>query len=149
MASFVRLLCIGLLAGFAAPAFALDDTPQNRAQEANRYLEAVPAEGAASGMLKSIAQSLPEKQQQAFLASMQKNLNAAGIKAAAQAGLVKTFTADELKALADFYSSPLAKTAMGKMESYMSGFMPEVEKEADAAAEKAEKETGVKLERQE
>ncbi len=119
MASFVRLLCLGLLTGFAAPAFAMDDTPQNRAQEAGRYLEAVPPEGAAADMAKSIVQSLPEQQQQAFLAAMQKNMNAAGIKAAAQAGLVKVFTADELKALADFYSSPLAKSAMGKMGAYI------------------------------
>ncbi len=145
MASFVRLLCLGLLASFAGPAFAMDDTPQNRAQEAARYMEAVPPEGAATDMAKSIAQSLPEQQQQAFLAAMQKNMNAAGIKTAAQAGLVKVFTADELKALADFYGAPLAKSAMGKMGAYLTEVMPAVEKEVDAATEKAEKETGVKL----
>jgi hypothetical protein len=49
-------------------------------------------------MAKNIAQSLPEKQQAAFLAAMQKNINMVEIKTAAQAGLVKVFTADELKA---------------------------------------------------
>src|SRR5208282_2434200 len=88
MAPFVRLLCLGLLTGFAAPAFALDDTPQNRAQEAARYMQAVPPEGATAGMAKSIAQSLPEPQQKAFLAAMEKNMNAEGIKSAAQAALV-------------------------------------------------------------
>ena len=144
MASFARLLCLGLIIG-SSPAFAIDDTPQNRAQEAARYLAAVPPEGAANDMAKNIVQSLPEKQQAAFLAAMQKNIDTAGIKTAAQAGLVKVFTADELKALADFYSAPLAKAAMAKMGAYMSEVVPAIEKEVDAATEKAEKETGVKL----
>ena len=108
----------------------MDDTPQNRAQEAARYLQAVPPEGAANDMAKNIAQSLPEKQQAAFLAAMQKNIDTAGIKTAAQAGLVKVFTADELKALADFYSAPLAKAAMAKMGAYMSEVVPAIEKKS-------------------
>ncbi len=145
MACLARLLCIGLFIGFAAPAFALEDTPQNRAQEANRYLQAVPPEDISGEMVRNIAQSLPEQQQQAFSAAMQKNLNVTGINAAAQAALVKVFTADELKALADFYSAPATKAAMAKMGTYMSELMPAIEKEVDAAAGKAEKETGVKL----
>ena len=96
-------------------------------------------------MVRNIAQSLPEQQQKAFLAAMQKNIDAAGINTAAQAALVKVFTADELKALADFYSAPLSKSAMAKMGAYLAEVMPTIEKEVDAAAEKAEKETGVKL----
>ena len=145
MVSFVRLLCLGLLTGFASPAFALDDAPQNRAAEAARYMQAVPPESAATDMAKGIVQSLPEQQQAAFLAAIQKNVNPAGIKTAAQAALVKVFTADELKALADFYSAPLAKSAMGQDGAYLAEVMPTVEKEIDAATEKAEKETGVKL----
>ena len=145
MASFVRLLCLGLLTGFSVPAFALDDTPQNRAQEAARYMEAVPPEGSATDMLQAIAQNLPEPQQKTFLAAMQKNIDMSGIKTASQAALVKVFTADELKALADFYGAPLAKSAMGKMGAYIAEVMPTIEKAVDAAAEKAEKDTGVKL----
>jgi hypothetical protein len=145
MVPFARLLCLSLIIGGSIPAFAMEDTPQNRAQEAARYLEAVPPEAAANDMAKNIAQTLPEKQQQAFLAAMQKNIDVAGIKSAAQASLVKVFTADELKALADFYSAPLAKSAMAKMGTYMSEVVPAIEKEVDAATEKAEKETGVKV----
>jgi hypothetical protein len=149
MASIVRLLCLGLLTAFSAPALALDDTPQNREQEAARYLASVPPEDVTAGMVQNMVESLPGEQQKTFIAATQKNLNLAAIKTATQAGLVKVFTADELKALADFYSSPLAKSAMGKMGAYMSQVMPEIEKEVDAAAAKAEKETGVKLEKQE
>jgi hypothetical protein len=146
MVSFARLFCLGLLIGYPVSAFALDDTPQNRAQEAARYLQAVPPDSAAADMVKNIALSLPEQQQKTFAAAMQKNLNAGAVKAAAQAGLVKVFTADELKALADFYSGALGKSAMAKMGAYMNESMPAIEKEVDAAAEKAEKETGIKLE---
>lgn len=146
MASFARFLCFGLLIGFSAPALALEDTPQNRAQEADRYMQALPPESAAAEEMGNIAQGLPEKQQQPFTAALRKNVNMAAIKAAAHASLVKVFTADELKALADFYSAPVTKAAMAKMGTYMSEFMPVVEKEVDAASGKAEKETGIKLE---
>ena len=37
-----RLLFLALLLMFSLPAFALEDTPQNREQQADRYLQAVP-----------------------------------------------------------------------------------------------------------
>jgi hypothetical protein len=148
MSSFIRLLCLGLLTSLSAPALALDDTQPNREQEAARYLAAVPPEEIAAGMAQNMVESLPQEQQKGFVEAVKKNLNLAAVKAASQAGLVKVFTADELKSLADFYGSPLAKSATKKMGAYMSEVMPLVEKEVDAATEKAEKETGVKLEKQ-
>lgn len=146
MVSFARLICLSLLIGYPVSAFALDDTPQNRAKEAARYMQAVPPDSAATGMMETIALGLPGKQQKTFTAAMQKNLDAAAIKSAAQAGLVKVFTADELKAMADFYSSPAGKSAMAKMSDYMAESMPAISKAVDAAVTKAEKETGIKLE---
>jgi len=141
MPFFVRLLCLGLLVTCSLPAFAMEDTPQNRAQEANRYLQAVPPEGIAADIARRMASSLPQQQQQAFMTAMQKDLNLAAINAAAQEALVKTFTAEELHALADFYSAPLTKSAMAKMGTYMSEAMPVIMKEVRAAAEKAQQET--------
>jgi hypothetical protein len=40
--------------------------------------------------------------------------------------MVKNFTADELNALADFYGSPIGKSAMAKFPSYMGDVMPGV-----------------------
>ncbi len=141
MPFFARLLCLGLFIGCSLPAFAMEDTPQNRATEANRYLQAVPPEGVAADIAKRMASSLPQEQQQPFLTAMHKDLNMATINAAAQAGLVKVFTADELHALADFYSAPLTKSAMAKMGTYMSDVMPAIINEVRAAAEKAQQET--------
>lgn len=148
MTRMVRLLCFSLLIGSSIPALAMEDTPQNRATEASRYLQAAPMEGVVTNMAGEMASSLPQEQQQAFTAAMQKNTNMQAINQAAQAALVKTFTADELKALADFYSSPQAKSAMAKMESYMSEAMPAIMKEVDAAAQKAQQQTGAKLPRE-
>ncbi len=141
MPSFVRLLCLGLFIGCSLPAFAMEDTPQNRVTEADRYLQAVPPEAVAADIAKRMAASLPQEQQAAFLAAMQKDVNQAAIKAVAQAGLVKVFTADELHALAEFYSQPVTKSAMAKMGTYMSDVMPAIIKEVRAAAEKAQQET--------
>ncbi len=140
MPSFVRLLCLALFIGCTLPAFAIEDTPQNREQEANRYLQAVPPEAVAADIARRMAASLPQEQQAAFLAAMQKDVNKGAIEAAARAGLVKVFTADELHALADFYSQPVTKSAMAKMGTYMSDAMPAIIKEVRAAAEKAQQE---------
>ena len=41
--------------------------------------------------------------------------------------LVKHFTAEELKALADFYGSPVGKSAMSKMGDYTADLMPVIQ----------------------
>jgi hypothetical protein len=38
--------------------------------------------------------------------------------------MVKNFTADELNALADFYGSPVGKSAMAKFPGYLGDVMP-------------------------
>ena len=141
MPFFVRLICLGLFIGCTLPAFAMEDTPQNREQEANRYVQANPPEAVAADIAKRMAASLPQEQQAAFLAAMQKDVNQAAIKAAAQAGLEKVFTADELHALADFYSQPVTKSAMAKMGTYMSDVMPAIINEVRTAATKAQQES--------
>jgi hypothetical protein len=143
MFSFVRLLfLLNLVIGCSAPALAMEDTPQNRAEEASRYLQAVPAEAVAADMARRMAASLPQAQQQPFMAAMQRDVNIAAINSAAQTALVKVFTADELKALADFYSAPLTKSAMAKMSAYMGQVMPAIMQEVQAAAQKAQQEIG-------
>ncbi len=43
--------------------------------------------------------------------------------------MVKHFTTEELKALADFYGSPVGKSAMQKFGAYMADIMPAIEAE--------------------
>jgi hypothetical protein len=43
--------------------------------------------------------------------------------------MVKHFSAEELKALADFYGSPVGKSAMSKFGAYMADVMPAIQAE--------------------
>ena len=53
---------------------------------------------------------------------MTKHLDIGRVTAAIKAAMVKTFTADELKALADFYGSEVGRSAMAKMgDLYVGG----------------------------
>ena len=42
-------------------------------------------------------------------------------------GMLETFTADELKAFADFYASQNGKSAMKKMNNLMANMMPKLQ----------------------
>jgi hypothetical protein len=51
-------------------------------------------------------------------------------------GMAKHFTADELRALADFYGSPVGKSATQKFGTYMADVMPAIQTEFTATAER-------------
>lgn len=133
-----RLLLLALLLPFSLPAFALDDTPQNREQQANRYLAAVPPQSMMSDMAAKMAETLPEEQRDQFKALMTKHLDLGRVTAAIKAAMIKTFSADELQALADFYGSDVGKSAMAKMGTYMSEVMPATMNEVQSALVKAQ-----------
>ena len=112
-----RLLLLVLLLPLSLPAFALEDSPQNREHQ---------------------AETLPEEQRDQFKALMTKHLDLGRVTAAIKAAMIKTFTADELKALADFYGSDVGKSAMAKMGTYMSEVMPATMSEVQSALTKAQ-----------
>lgn len=140
-----RLLALALLVALPSAAFALDDTPETRAVQAERYLAAVPPQTMLNDMSTKMAQSLPEEQRAGFMALMTKHLDIGRITAAIKAAMVKTFSADELKALADFYGSEVGKSAMAKMGVYMSEVMPATLNEVQRALEKAQSEAHPKI----
>jgi hypothetical protein len=75
-------------------------------------------------MTMEIAAQLPEDQRSAFIAMMSKNLDINALTNLTRTSMIKNFTADELKALADFYGLPVGKSAMSKMGKYMADVMP-------------------------
>ena len=133
-----RLLLLALLLSFSLPAFALEDTPQNREQQADRYLAAAPPQSMMSDMAAKMAETLPEEQRNQFKALMTKHLDLGRVTAAIKAAMIKTFSADELQALADFYGSDVGKSAMAKMGTYMSEVMPATMNEVQSALVKAQ-----------
>jgi hypothetical protein len=87
-------------------------------------------------MSKQMGKMMPESQRQKFQDTM-KHIDYAAIEKAMKEAMLKHFTADELKALADFYSSPVGKSAMKKMGVYMADVMPAIQRETMKAMTKA------------
>jgi hypothetical protein len=116
---------------FTSSAFVLGatDTPETRRHEAERYLQASPPKALFEDMADKIATNLPADQRQQFKQMLTADLDIAALTKAMIDAMVKHFTADELKALADFYGSPVGKSAMQKFGAYMADLMPIIQAE--------------------
>ncbi len=120
-----KLLAVALALCLSAgsPALALDDTPANRAAEADLYLQAVPPRSLLNDMTEKMAATMPENQRASFKTLMNQNLDIDMLANVMRTAMIKNFTTDELKALADFYGSPVGKSALAKMGAYMADAM--------------------------
>jgi len=98
---------------------AMEDTQENRSIQADRYLKANPPSEDFAEMAAVIAKDVPDYDKERFLTAMPKNLDLVTLTKNFKELLVTTFTAMELKILADFYSLPEARPAMKKMARYM------------------------------
>lgn len=103
---------------------AATDTPEARRQEAERYLQAVPPRALFEDMAEKMATNLPADQRSQFKQVMTSQLDIPALTKAMSDAMVKHFTTEELKALADFYGSPVGKSAMQKFGAYMADLMP-------------------------
>jgi hypothetical protein len=117
---------LAVLTLFTSPSFVLGaaDTPETRRHEAERYLQATPAKALFEDMADKIAVNLPPEQRQRFKRVMTEDLDIPALTKAMTDAMVKNFTTEELKALADFYGSPVGKSAMQKFGAYMADLMP-------------------------
>jgi len=134
-----RIIALTIVSIMAASAFAepLANTKENRMREAKRYLKATPPEEMMEDMAKNMAQNMPESERQEFIDLMTKHLDMDAFAQLMTDSMVKHFTAEELKALADFYSSPVGKSAMKKFGAYMADIMPHIQVEIMKAYTKA------------
>ena len=105
------------------------DTPEARRHEAERYLQAIPPKALFEDMADKMSANLPPDQRAQFKAAMTSQLDIPAITKAMTEAMVKHFTTEELKALADFYGSPVGKSAMQKFGAYMSDLMPTIQAE--------------------
>ena len=118
----------------SSPVFirAAADTPETRRKEAERYLQVSPPKA----LFEDMAANLPADQREQFKKIMTTEVDIAALSKAMIDAMVKNFTTDELKALADFYGSPVGKSAMQKFGAYMADIMPVVQAEIMKAAAK-------------
>ncbi|MBA3849364.1 MAG: hypothetical protein C0502_05140 [Opitutus sp.] len=116
--------------------FGVEDTPENRSREADRYLAATPPKEMFADMAEQVAKTVPPERRQALKDAFTKYLDLEALTKAMRDAMVKNFTADELSALADFYGSPVGKSAMKKFGTYMADVMPAIQGEMMKASAK-------------
>jgi hypothetical protein len=119
-----------------SPVFSAPDTPETRRKEAERYLQVSPPKALFADIADRMAETLPADQREQFKKMMTTQVDIAALSKAMTDAMVKNFTTEELKALADFYGSPVGKSAMQKFSAYMADIMPVVQAEIMKAAAK-------------
>jgi hypothetical protein len=113
------------------------DTPDNRREQAERYLQASPPKALFEDMAKKMAANIPANQRDQFVELFTSQLDIDTLTKAMKEAIIKHITAEEIKALADFYGSPVGKSAMSKFGDYMADLMPTMQAEIMKAQAKA------------
>lgn len=123
------VIIIGMLL-LSAPVYALEDTPENRAKEADRYLAASSVKETLQEVPAQLAEDQPPEKQELLKKLISKYFVVETLMKRQKEALVKLFTADELRYLADTASSEFAKNISRKMATFMSEMSPEIQTEA-------------------
>jgi hypothetical protein len=105
------------------------DSEEARLAAARRYLDVAQMSKILEDTQGEMAKTLPPDQREKFLTLMRRSVHPEVLEKAAMDSMVKIFTADEMNALADFFSSPTGKSAMGKFGLYMADLMPVIQQE--------------------
>jgi hypothetical protein len=83
--------------------FSATDTPETRRREAERYLQATPPKAMFEDMADKMAVNLPPAEQEKFKQMLTSQLDIQALTKTMTDAMIKNFTTDELKALADFF----------------------------------------------
>lgn len=129
----LRLTCIltaiAWLNLFPLVARADDDEAAARAAAAERYLAAVPMQRMLDDMVTELSTQVAPEQREAFATDMRKLLKADRLEQIAREASVAIFSAAELNALADFYSTAAGQGVLRKFGAYMGRIMPAIQQE--------------------
>ena len=90
-------------------------------------------------MFTEMAKQLPSEQRAQFIGQMKNVVHADVLEKLCRESLIKTFTADELNALADFYGSKHGSSAMLKFGAYMAQVMPAIQSEVQRGVQEQQK----------
>lgn len=116
------------------PALA-QDTEATRQAAMERYLRAMPMAKMMEDTYSEMAKQLPPEHREDFMRLMRKHVIIDRIEAIAKKSMLKTFTTNELNALADFYLSEYGASGMRKFGAYMSDVMPALMQEIQRASQ--------------
>ncbi|MEZ5460005.1 MAG: DUF2059 domain-containing protein [Steroidobacteraceae bacterium] len=136
----VMVVALWLLVSAATAAEEAVDTPASREVAAERYAKTADLAQMFDQMADQMSRNVPEAQRDVFESAMKKHLRVDMLEAAMKAAMVKHFTTQELDALADFYGSPVGKSAMAKLAVYTADLQPLMVAEVQRAVTEAVKE---------
>ena len=118
----------------------IKDTTQNRIAEANRYLSVMPPKDMLIDMVQKMSVQIPMGNLQTFTDLMTKHLDLGKLRLILRDSMVRNFTAEELQALANFYGSPIGRSAMKKFGQYAADVMLHIQPLMIDAVKKAKAE---------
>jgi len=121
------LICVVIAVTVSSSSAA--DSPELRAAAADRYLMAVPMSKILDDTFNALAKRVPPDQLSQFISQMKAVVRVDMLERISRESMVKVFTADELNALADFYSSKNGASAMTKLSTYMGMRLPAIQQE--------------------
>ena len=122
LAAFVSLNYVGQAAAQTADALAAAD----------RLIAVQDVDATMRDMATKIAATLPgasEPQQRAFVSEMNAAPFLGRYKSFLRISMAQNMSVEEMNAMSDFYSKPIAKSAMQKMGSVMAGILPFIQNE--------------------
>ena len=132
----IRMIAFTLL--LVAPSLARAQSPELLAA-ADRMIAVQDINAMMKDMSSNIAKSMPADGRDAFVAEMTDEAFISRYKLQMRTVMAKTFTVEEMNALADFYAKPTAKSAMAKMGTMMADMMPFLQGEMPELMKRIEK----------
>ncbi|MEY3200611.1 MAG: hypothetical protein RIR70_161 [Pseudomonadota bacterium] len=127
MLPVLLVLCGGALAG--------DDTPEAREAAAECFMRVSNMEKSYESAMKELTQQMPARERQKFKNMMDNLVPPAMLKRLYLESATRTFTAQELNAMCDFYSTELGASVMSKMDTYVANTMSIMQQEIAARME--------------
>ncbi len=128
---------VAVMLAVCANAFALEDTPKNRAKQAERYLRASPPKKVLMAQLEARSRSLPEKRRDALRKAWAEHIDWGAIRGIARESLIKHFTADELKAFVETEGVVVPPGEKHRQDAYDADVIPRIEQELLKGLERA------------
>ncbi len=122
----LKVIVLIVIVMISVQAWAIDDTLQNRAEQAKRFASYMPLKEMFIAATERKASHLPEDKRQPYKNAMMKHLDVSKLEKAFEEATVKAMTADEIKALADFYSALGGITAINQLMKKVDIVMTEV-----------------------
>lgn len=134
----IGILVLSFCASFVAGSdvATLADTKENRIAQAERYASVSPMGDMMADIVENLAGTMPDREAEELKQLFTEHIDLDFLERTVQELMVKHFTAEELSALADFYGSPVGKSAMAKFGAYMADAMPIIQREIAKAIQR-------------